>query len=282
MSNRAWMPLHIDDYLADTGHLTGAEHGAYMLMIMHYWQNGSLPENERLIARIARMDAAQWEDSRDVLAMLFGPNWSHKRIDAELAKADDIIEKRRAAADARHGKSKRGASAVHVQSKSTYTGALPSTNNLSDTDVSEEKRAGARPSPAGFDQFWSIYPNRVGKRDAEKSFSRALKRADLETILDGLRRYVAKTDDRPWCNPATWLNQDRWDDAPADAPQPRSTAPPPRNDLDRMNAALDNLISGDRHEPNEPYARTIETSFERRDRGGAESPVQLAAIPARH
>ena len=56
MSNRAWMPLHIDDYLADTGHLTGAEHGAYLLLIMHYWQNGSLPGSERLIARVARMD----------------------------------------------------------------------------------------------------------------------------------------------------------------------------------------------------------------------------------
>ena len=131
------MPLHIDDYLADTGHLTGAEHGAYMLMIMHYWQNGALPENERLIARIARMDAEQWEESRDVLAMLFGPNWTHKRIDAELAKADEIIEKRRAAAEARHGKTKRDASAVHVQGKSTDTGALPLTNNITEPDGSD-------------------------------------------------------------------------------------------------------------------------------------------------
>jgi uncharacterized protein YdaU (DUF1376 family) len=139
MSNRAWMPLHIDDYLADTGHLTGAEHGAYMLMIMHYWQNGALPENERLIARIARMDATQWEESRDVLAMLFGPGWTHKRIDAELAKADEIIEKRRSAANGRHAKSKSDAHAVQVQSKCSDTGALPLTDNLNpDTSVSGE------------------------------------------------------------------------------------------------------------------------------------------------
>lgn len=146
MSNRAWMPLHIDDYLADTGHLTGAEHGAYMLMIMHYWQNGSLPENERLIARIARMSASQWEESRDVLAMLFGTGWTHKRIDAELAKADEIIEKRRAAAEARHGKSKIDANAVHVQSKSTYTGALPLTDNLSEKEEpsGSSKKRGSR------------------------------------------------------------------------------------------------------------------------------------------
>ena len=140
MSNRAWMPLHIADYLADTGHLTATEHGAYLLMIMHYWQNGSLPANERVIARIAKLTVEQWEDSRDILAMLFGPGWSHKRIDAELSKADEIIGKRRSAAEARHGKGKKqtsDANAMHVQSKSSDTGVPPLTDNLSATASDE-------------------------------------------------------------------------------------------------------------------------------------------------
>lgn len=144
MSNRAWMPLHIGDYLADTGHLTAAEHGAYMLMIMHYWQNGSLPENEKLIARIARLSPDQWDESRDVLSMLFGENWSHRRIDAELSKADEIIEKRRNAANARHGKSKPDAHAVQVDSKCSDTGALPRTLNQElkeEPNGSSKKRA---------------------------------------------------------------------------------------------------------------------------------------------
>lgn len=68
-----------------------------------------------------------------------------------------------------------------------------------------------------FDRFWAAYPHKVGKADARKAFSKALTRVDVNVMAEALRRYVAKTDDRPWCNPATWLNQDRWNDQPAEA-----------------------------------------------------------------
>lgn len=68
------------------------------------------------------------------------------------------------------------------------------------------------------ESFWPEFPNKVGKREALRAFVSARKRVSLETIMDGLRRYAAKTDDRPWCNPSTFLNQDRWADAPAQAP----------------------------------------------------------------
>src|SRR5690606_28714882 len=81
MSNRAWMPLHIETYLADTGHLTAAEHGAYMLLIMTYWRDGGLPDDERLIARIAKMSKDDWAESKDILASYFKDGWRHSRID---------------------------------------------------------------------------------------------------------------------------------------------------------------------------------------------------------
>lgn len=159
MSNRAWMPLHITDYLADTGHLNAAEHGAYLMLIMHYWQNGSLPADERLLARLARMSKDEWTESRDVLAMLFGPNWTHKRIDTELAKADEIIEKRRNAALGRHAKSKDDASAVQVQTISTDTGVPPRTldQGLKEEPSGSSKKHGCR-IPVDFvpDLAWAV------------------------------------------------------------------------------------------------------------------------------
>ena len=100
------------------------------------------------------------------------------------------------------------------------------TKKISGKEEREEKTRVARP---GFLQFWDIFPNKVGKRDAEVAFSKALQRADLETILAGVKRYAAKTDDRPWCNPTTFLNQDRWDDIPAAQPQRPATGPPRQN-----------------------------------------------------
>ncbi len=225
MSNRAWMPLHIGDYLADTGHLTATEHGAYLLLIMHYWQNGCLPENERIIARIAKLTPEQWEESRDMLAMLFGPGWTHKRIDAELSKADEIIEKRRAAAESRYSKGKNQASdanAMHVQSKCSDTGVPPFTDNQSSSLRSEDARA------PDFEIFWDAFPNKIGKPSAEKAFSQAIKRASLDEIMVGVRAYAAKTDDRQWCLPVKWLSDDRWKDQPA---KPPDKAPPKPNGI---------------------------------------------------
>lgn len=93
--------------------------------------------------------------------------------------------------------------------------------------------------PSRFDDFWSLYPNKVGKADARKKFDKALKVVSFDELMAGLSRYVAKTDDRPWCNPSTWLHQERWSDAPAQPP----TAPrrQPRGADHFMISAMEDL-----------------------------------------
>ena len=74
----------------------------------------------------------------------------------------------------------------------------------------------AAPSDGEFEQWWSMYPHKVGKAGARKAYDRARQKAYQQTLLDGVQRYVAtKPDDRPWCHPKTWLNQERWTDEPA-------------------------------------------------------------------
>jgi uncharacterized protein YdaU (DUF1376 family) len=85
--SRAWMPLYIADYLADTTHLDCAESGAYLHLIMHYWQHGGLPEDDEKCRRIAKAMPSHWRRIRPVLAQFFDSNWRHKRIDFELNKS---------------------------------------------------------------------------------------------------------------------------------------------------------------------------------------------------
>lgn len=80
--------------------------------------------------------------------------------------------------------------------------------------------------PAGFEDFWRIYPHRVCKGQARRAWAAALRKAGADDILEGVRRYMAtKRPDCPWCNPATFLNGERWLDEPHD---PR----PPQRDPD--------------------------------------------------
>lgn len=79
--SRPWMPLYIADYLADTAHLSAAEHGAYLLLIMHYWSTGGLPDDDRRLSRITRMSESEFAAARPVLVEFFAPGWRHSRID---------------------------------------------------------------------------------------------------------------------------------------------------------------------------------------------------------
>ncbi len=120
--SRAWMPLYVADYLADTGHLSTAEHGAYLLLIMHYWQNEGLPVDDTKLARICRMSARAWAGSRETLAEFFGPGWSHARIDRELSSAKAAYE-RRAKAGQKGGNA--GANRKPGRSNATSNAAAP-------------------------------------------------------------------------------------------------------------------------------------------------------------
>ncbi len=85
---------------------------------------------------------------------------------------------------------------------------------------SSEPRAGTTSAPMArleFEsEFWQHWPHKVGKAKAIEAYVIARRTATSREIRDGLDRYVlTKPPDRPWLNPATFLNQERWNDEPA-------------------------------------------------------------------
>lgn len=102
MSAVPYMKFYIGDYLGDTQHLTTFQHGAYLLLIMAYWQRrGPLPNDDEKLARIVGCASADWLQCKsDVLAFFDIEDGLlyHGRIERELESVADISEKRRGAA----------------------------------------------------------------------------------------------------------------------------------------------------------------------------------------
>lgn len=90
--------MYWGDYLGDTAHLTQGQHGAYLLLIAHYWRKGSLPASPEQCYSIAKALDEQGRSNVDaVLAEFFrreGDCYRHGRIDLELAKAAESHERR--------------------------------------------------------------------------------------------------------------------------------------------------------------------------------------------
>ena len=90
-----------------------------------------------------------------------------------------------------------------------------------DKDIN--KRAGG--ASERFDRFWKAYPKKVGKGAAEKAFAKykpddALVEQMIRAVETAKRTEQWRKDGGQYIpNPATWLNQKRWEDEPPEIPQ---------------------------------------------------------------
>jgi uncharacterized protein YdaU (DUF1376 family) len=92
-TNLLRMNLHIGDYLRHTRHLRANEHGAYLMLIMHYTSNAGLPDDDHQLAAIAGMSAAEWRKHKPAIAPFFEPGWRLPWLEADIA--DSLASRKR-------------------------------------------------------------------------------------------------------------------------------------------------------------------------------------------
>ena len=93
--SRPWYSFYPADYGRDTGHLTLVEHGAYRVLMDHYYATETpLPDDEQRLFRLTRVKTTPEKQAvRFVLKEFFrlqDDGWHHKRIDAEIEKSDRL------------------------------------------------------------------------------------------------------------------------------------------------------------------------------------------------
>lgn len=72
-----------------------------------------------------------------------------------------------------------------------------------------------------FEEFWAIYPRKLGTGEARQAFTKAVEVHGVEVILEGVERFAKDPNlPAPQFIPraATWLNQERWGDDAYSAP----------------------------------------------------------------
>ena len=141
------------------------------------------------------------------------------RINSNNIKYQEIIEQKRKAGSigGKHSQAK--------QARARSAQALSSRNKHS-----QAKQADTVPVPENkkddFDIFYSAYPKKKSPANAKKAYQKALEKISHEKIMIGLQNYKTdisknKTEMQFIKFPATWLNQECWNDEYSTQTQPR-------------------------------------------------------------
>ena len=202
--------IKLDDSLPNNPKILPLSDGAFRLYIEGLcYANQYLTDGYLANAVLIRLDQG---NNRDELV------WAKLWIESEDGICiNDYTE---------HQSSKADVEAKKEQVRDRVQRFRTKSNAVSNADVTlsetEYRNRIQNTDTEAFDRFWSVYPRKAGKQDAQRSFERALKVATLGEILAGAQKYA----DDPnrvaqfTAHPSTWLNQGRW----SDEPLPRRTA----------------------------------------------------------
>jgi uncharacterized protein YdaU (DUF1376 family) len=203
---------NIADYRKDTSHLSLLEHGCYRQLLDQYYLNEQpLPLDE---SKLFRLLSARTNDEKQAIKNVLQDffyetenGFIHKRCDLEIQIYHDRIEN---ASKAGRASANRRLTNVQQEFNDCSTTVQltnnhkPITNNHIDI-------------LSDFDEFWSLYPKKIGKNAARKSWNKI--RPNIEAVIQAL---TWQKQSKQWFekggqfipNPSTWINQHRWDDEP--------------------------------------------------------------------
>lgn len=180
---------------------TKEEQADFLLAICEYGLNGVLPEQKK--GFVAAVFAA------------VKPN-----LDSSLAKA------KAGSAGGRAKQTEANASNLEANSSKEEANASTSEANASNLEAIKNKEDRSKNKEyikpyctidEAFEAFWKEYPNRKGKGKAREAFKKAIKKASVDTMVEAVRKQRQgsqwkKDEGRYIPYPATWLNQERWED----------------------------------------------------------------------
>lgn len=212
----------IDDVVKE---LTLEEKGRLFQAILDYQKTGEIPEMDKLLKVVflpIKHDMDYCEEQKQK-SQQQKSDAGKKSAEARSTKANAVEQKLTPLNAVEHNINVD----IDINDKNNNTPLPPSTEGdggvWTDPLRNPPKKEPAKKKQSDvmeerFERFWSVYPKKVGKGDARKSF---LKIAPSDALLGKMMAAIAaasasfqwKKDKGQFIpNPATWLNQQRWED----------------------------------------------------------------------
>jgi uncharacterized protein YdaU (DUF1376 family) len=225
--------FNIADYRKDTNHLSTLEHGIYrQLLDWYYLDETPIPkETQTLIRRLSLYSENDLISLKNVLSDFFelrDDGYHQARCDKEIAEYQRNADKNRANGKL-GGRPKKtqwvilgnpNETQIEPNQKATNNHKPITINQEPITNNQKPDKTISSDCANRFDEFWQKYPKKVGKEAARKSF---LKMVKNQTVFDEVIKSLEwQTKSDQWLkdggqfipNPATYLNQGRWQDEP--------------------------------------------------------------------
>jgi uncharacterized protein YdaU (DUF1376 family) len=218
---------HIGDYDADTAHLSWVEDMAYTrLLRLYYRKERAIPadigEACRLVRATAKDQRASVEAVLREFFTLHEDGWHQKRCDADIDVYQKRVEHNRTVGKLggrpKKLETQKKPSGFSAGSKTEPKQNPPQTPDPIHQENPQTPKGAVHGFPPGFDRFWEVYPKKVGKDAAGKAFAKRKFNADsLRAVLQAIEAQKAspswrKDGGQYIPNPATWLNEGRWQD----------------------------------------------------------------------
>ena len=218
------------DFLADS-HVIAMrlpERGAYITLLCLCWIDGSLPVEMPALARLCLVSPASFERLWPALEPCFKvvdgrlvqPRIERERQKQETWRALKIDAGQKGglakASNARKSGKQKASRGLAKASPPSSSSSSSSTSVVLSSKEHERER---------FDAFWRVYPKKVGKDAAWKAWQLRHLSDDLAAVVIAALAWQVQQDN--WLidggrfvpNPATWINQGRWQDEPSTTPK---------------------------------------------------------------
>lgn len=235
MSSRPWYKRYPSDFVSGTFMLTAEEKGVYAVLLdLMYDRGAPIPDDAQELGRVCGCSTRRFKQVRDKLSSvgkitLKDGLISNNRFEKQVKKEENEHEKLSENAAKSH--LKRAENSTEAKEINDLEKKGQEHNQKPDTRSQKERDSSlplGDPVEADFDEWYALYPHKVGRGAALKAYRAARKKTGKGELLDAVKRFSAAkardgTEKRFIPHPATWLNGERWaDEAPA--PQANSHA----------------------------------------------------------